>query len=135
VLERYVGRGVFDGWRQDLLEAFVRDAFADEADGSVTLRCTPHHEVSMLERIFAAMEGTYSLVASDHPFDALGRVRRPTMVVTTEHSGPIYKQMAEVVRRLVHDTSHVHLDGLGHAAAQVDPDRVAGEVLRFWRRS
>jgi pimeloyl-ACP methyl ester carboxylesterase len=39
---------------------------------------------------------------------------------------------AEVVRRLVPDASHVHLDGLGHAAAQVDPHRVAADVMRFW---
>lgn len=132
VVERYTGRGAFAGWRPDLLAAFVEGGFAEEDDGSVVLRCTPDHEVAMLRRIFAAMEGTYAFAVEPHPFDALRRVTTPTRVVTTEHSQPIYRQMAEVVLRLVPDASHVHLDGLGHSAVQVDPDRVAAEVLTHW---
>jgi pimeloyl-ACP methyl ester carboxylesterase len=133
VVERYAGRGAFVGWRPDLLEAFARDGFADAADGSVVLRCAPAHEVAMLRPIFAAMEGTYRAGRRDHPFYALRRVRCPTLVATTERSQPIYKTMADVVRRLVPDVSRLHFDGLGHTAAQVDPERVASEVLNFWR--
>lgn len=133
VLARYTGRGAFTGWRPDVLEAFVRDGFADQADGAVTLRCTPAHEVAMLRQIFAAMEGTYRVDAEPHPFDALARVGQPTLVVTTEHSPTIYDRMAEVVRRLVSQSEHLQLDGLGHSAPQVDPERVAAEALRFWR--
>jgi pimeloyl-ACP methyl ester carboxylesterase len=134
VVQRYVGRDAFAGWRSDLLEAFVRDGFADVADGSVVLRCDPAHEVEMLRPIFAAMEGTYRAGRPDHPFDALRRVQGPTLVVTTERSQPIYKTMADVVQRLVPDASRLHLDGLGHAAPQVDPERVATEVWNFWHR-
>ncbi|MCB0999199.1 MAG: alpha/beta hydrolase [Acidimicrobiales bacterium] len=132
VLERYAARGVFAGWRRDLLEAYVRDGFADTPSGEVTLRCTPAHEVAMLRRIFAAMEGTMAATDDGHVFDALARVERPTLVVTTEHSQPIYRTMADVVRRLVPGATHLHLDGLGHAAAQVDPARVGAAVRRFW---
>ena len=132
VVARYTGRGAFAGWRPDVLEAFVRDGFADEPGGAVTLRCTPSAEVAMLRQIFAAMEGTYRVGADPHPFAVLAQVHRPTLVVTTEHSQPIYDRMAEVVRRLLPNSEHVHLDGLGHAAPQVDPERVAAEVLRFW---
>lgn len=133
VLERYTGRGAFAGWRDDLLEAFVRDGFTDEIDGSVSLRCTPAREVAMLRHIFAAMEGRYRRGERDHPFAALPRVHHPTLVVTTEHSQPVYGQMSSAIRRLIPHTSHVHLEGVGHTVAQVDPDRVATEVLRFWR--
>jgi pimeloyl-ACP methyl ester carboxylesterase len=132
VRDRYTERGVFVGWRPDLLDAFVRDGFADAADGSVRSRCDPAHETAMLRHIFAAMEGTYRAGEVDHPFDALQRVRCPTRVVTTERSQPIYATMAAIVHQLVPDTSQLHLDGLGHTAAQVDPERVATEVRRFW---
>jgi pimeloyl-ACP methyl ester carboxylesterase len=133
VIERYTGRGAFVGWRPDLLEAFVRDAFADEDDGSVVLRCSPAHEVSMLRRIFAAMEGAYGVPDEPSPFDAFALVTAPVHVVSTEHSSPIYRQMVDIVRRLVPGATSLHLDALGHTAAQVDPERVADEVLRFWR--
>lgn len=133
VIERYAGRGAFAGWRPDLLEAYVRDGFEDAEDGSVALRCDPAHETAMLRRIFAAMEGTYCAGRPEHPFDALRRVRCPTLVATTEHSQPIYETMAAVVHRLVPHTSHLHFDQLGHTAAQVDPERVATEARRFWR--
>lgn len=133
VRERYTGRGAFAGWRPDLLEAFVQDGFVEVEDGSVTLRCAPANETAMLRRIFAAMECTYRAGERDHPFRALQRVSCPTLVATTEASPPIYKTMAEVVHRLVPVTSELHFDGLGHAAAQGDPGRVAAEVLRFWR--
>jgi pimeloyl-ACP methyl ester carboxylesterase len=133
VLERYAGRGVFAGWRPDLLEAFVQDGFRELDDGSVTLCCDPASETAMLRRIFAAMEGTYRAGERIHPFGALERVRCPTLVATTEHSQPIYTTMADVVHRLVPTSSRLRFDGLGHAAAQVDPGRVASEVVRFWR--
>lgn len=132
VLDRYVGRGAFIGWRADLLEAFARDGFHDLEDGSVTLRCDPANEAAMLRAIFAAMEGTYRAGQRDHPFHALERVGCPTAVATTELSQPIYKSMADVVARLVPDTARIHFESLGHTAAQVDPARVADEVLRFW---
>lgn len=132
VTGRYTGRGAFEGWRPDVLDAFVRDGFVDLADGSVALRCDPAREVEMLQSIFAAMEGAYRPDDDAHPFAALRRVRPPTAIVTTEHSQPIYGAMAGVVDRLVPDTTRLHLDGLGHLAAQVDPGRVAREVLAWW---
>ena len=132
VRDRYDGRGVFTGWCDDILDAFVHDGFADEPDGSVSLRCTPAHEVSMLRRIFAAMEGTYRGDGATNPFDALRQVPCPVLVLTTESSPPIYRQMAEALHGMVADTTAEHLDGLGHAAPQVDPTRVAESILRFW---
>jgi pimeloyl-ACP methyl ester carboxylesterase len=132
VLDRYTGRGAFDGWRADVLEAYVHDAFAEAADGSVVLRCQPVQEMAMLRPIFAVREGTYRAGRPRHPFDALRRVRQPICVATTEHSQPIYEDMADVVHRLVPDASRCHFDGLGHSAVHVDPERVAAEVRRFW---
>lgn len=132
-IERYTGRGAFEGWRRDVLEAYVRDGFADADDGSVVLRCTPATEVAMLRHVFAVMEGVYRAGDPDHPFDDLRRVTPPTFVATTEHSMPIFAEMAAVVRRLVPHAQGGRLDGLGHSAVHIDPDRVAADVLRFWR--
>ena len=133
VVERYSGRGAFTGWRPDLLEQFAQDGFRDLDDGSVALRCDPASEVSMLRRIFAAMEGTYRAGEADHPFRALAQVPCPVLIARTEHSQDVYEPMADVVERLVPDTAGLLFDGLGHLAAQVDPGRVAAEILRFWR--
>ena len=133
VAERYEGRGVFAGWQPGVLAAFVEAGFAEVADGSVTLRCTPVNEVAMLRSIFAAMEGTYRTGEGANPFSSLGLVHCPVTVATTEHSQDIYKDMAAVAARLLPDVTQVHFDGLGHVAPMVDPVRVADEVIRCWQ--
>ena len=133
VAERYEGRGAFAGWQPRVLAAFVEAGFADVADGSVTLRCTPVNEVAMLRSIFAAMEGTYRTGEGANPFSSLGLVHCPVTVATTEHSQDIYKDMAAVAARLLPDVTQVHFDGLGHVAPMVDPVRVADEVIRCWQ--
>ena len=132
VIDRYTDRGVFTGWRPDLLMAYVDDAFHEIDDTTVALTCDPTVEAVMLRHIFAAMQGSYRAGEPNHPFEMLRRVRCPTRVVTTEHSQAIYKTMADVIGRLVPNCSRAHLANLGHAAAQVDPATVAAEVLTFW---
>jgi len=136
VIGRYRTRDAFADWRLDLLEAYVGGGFHDLPDGSVALSCTPAIERSMLARIFAVMEGTYALPAGPGgartPFDALAHVPCPTVIATTERSAPIYGQMAADARRVVPGAVAHHIDGVGHAAAQIDPAGVAAAVLRFW---
>ena len=132
-LAHYHERGGFAGWHPDLLEAYVTDGFDRLPDGSISLRCTPAIEAAMLTRIFAAMEGTYHGERADHTFSALGRIDVPTVVVTTELSQPIYGQMACVAHRLIPGSSTHHLDGVGHAVAQVAPDRIAALAADFWQ--
>lgn len=134
-VSRYRERGVFAGWQPALLEAYVTDAFDHHPDGSISLRCTPTIEAAMLRRIFAAMEGSSTGERGDNPFRSVGQIECPTLILTTEHSQPIYEQMAGVAHRLVPQSSIEHLDGVGHAVTQVDPDRIAARAVRFWHDS
>ena len=136
VVERYRAREAFADWRPDLLEAYVAGGFHDLADGSVELSCAPVIERSMLSRIFAVMQGTYAGPAerpgSGNPLAALARVPVPTVIATTERSEAIYGAMAADARRVVPGCTAHHLDGAGHAAAQIDPDGVGMAVRRWW---
>lgn len=133
VVERYRTRDAFASWRLDLLEAYVAGGFHDLDDGTVALSCTPEIERSMLSRIFAVMEGRYAGGAAGNPFAALSRIPCPTLVATTEHAAPIYGQMATDARRVIPDVTAHHFAGVGHAAAQIDPDAVARAAREFWR--
>ena len=132
VLDRYRGRGIFSGWRDDLLEAYVRDGFEVGDDGSAVLRCRPSMEAAMLVPIFAVMEGRYRVDDPMQPFEALRTVDCPTLLMTTELSQPVYKQMAEVAGRLLPQAARHHLPGVGHAVAQTAPDALAELSMAFW---
>jgi pimeloyl-ACP methyl ester carboxylesterase len=131
VIERYRDRGIFEGWRPDLLDHYVRHAF-EPADGGVTLRCTPAIERQMLLRILAAMEGTYRGDARGNPFATLPDVECPVTLATTERSAPVYGQMATEAARMLRDARLVHFADVGHAVAQVAPERVADAALAAW---
>jgi pimeloyl-ACP methyl ester carboxylesterase len=125
------GRGIFSGWREDLLEAYIADGFESLPDGRVTLRCTPTIEGSMLRRIAAAMCGEHQ----SETFEPLAEIRCPVLVVTTEGSSDRYKRMASAVQRLVAETTIENLAGVGHAVPQVDPQRIAVLARNFWDRA
>ncbi len=136
VVARYRARDAFADWRLDLLEAYVGGGFDDLPDGGIELSCTPVIERSMLARIFAVMEGTYTgpreRPLAGNPFAALTRVPVPAVIATTERSESIYGAMAADARRVVPGAIVHHIDGVGHAAAQIAPDAVAAAVQRFW---
>jgi pimeloyl-ACP methyl ester carboxylesterase len=133
VIDRYRDRGIFEGWRPDLLDRYVRDAF-EPTVGGVTLRCTPAIERQMLLRIFAAMEGTYRGDARGNPFATLHDVECPITLATTERSAPVYGEMASEADRLLRDLTLIHFADVGHAVAQVAPERVADAALAAWHR-
>jgi pimeloyl-ACP methyl ester carboxylesterase len=71
--DRLEGRGIFAGWHPELLDAYITDGFEPLPDGHVTLRCTPVIEVSMLRRIWAAMDGTHPT----NTFECLNEIHCP----------------------------------------------------------
>jgi pimeloyl-ACP methyl ester carboxylesterase len=94
----------------------------------VTLRCTPKIEESILRRLVAAIEGY-------HPtgvFERLSEIRCPVLIATTEHSNPRFARMAEIAQRHIAYVTIEHLSGVGHAAPQVAPERIASLAQRFW---
>lgn len=127
-VEALTGRGIFDGWRPDLLDAYVTDGFEPHADGTLTLRCTPALEGAMLHRIAAAMNGTHQT----RTFEYLSDIQCPVLVATTEHSNPRFKRMADLAHDLIDDTTVEHLLGVGHAVPQVAPERISTLARQFW---
>lgn len=132
-LARYDGRGFFAGWRPDVLAAYVRDGFDDRADGTVSLRCAPEREWRMVTHISAAMHGEYRRGDPGNPFGALRRIDCPTMLIATEHSQPIYGQMASTAAEMIPGSSSRLLTGVGHAVPMTAPERIAALALELWR--
>jgi pimeloyl-ACP methyl ester carboxylesterase len=125
---RLDGRGIFAGWHPELLDAYITDGFESLADGHVTLRCTPAIEESMLRRIWAAMDGTHPTKT----FECLNEIPCPVLIATTANSNPRFTRMADIARRHIEHVTMEHLTGLGHAAPQVAPERIASLARRFW---
>src|SRR3954471_16326922 len=48
-LARYASRPPLGAFRADALSAYVTHGFADAADGTITLKCTPEHEAAVFE--------------------------------------------------------------------------------------
>jgi pimeloyl-ACP methyl ester carboxylesterase len=130
--EHYRTRGIFRGWQPKLLRAYVCYAFESQPDGSVSPLCTPEIELAILTPIVQAMAGTYRGDARGNPFDALDRVRCPTLITTTERSLPIFKHMAEAAKQRIPHASPHQFEDVGHCVAQVQPDAVAALARRFW---
>ncbi len=118
-----------------MLERYVEHGFRDTADGGVELQCSPEIEVAMIRTIFEAMERVYDGGPRGNAFDALARVSCPVAIAETEGSGEIYKQMVARALRLLGDGHALQFDGVGHCAAQEDPERVIAAVRSFWTRS
>jgi pimeloyl-ACP methyl ester carboxylesterase len=129
--DRLEGRGIFAGWQPELFDAYITDGFESLADGHVTLRCDPVIEESMLLRIWAAMDGTHPT----ETFECLNEIRCPVLIATTANSNPRYRRMADTARRHIENATIEHLAGLGHAAPQVAPERIASLARRFWNQT
>jgi pimeloyl-ACP methyl ester carboxylesterase len=126
--DRLQGRGIFADWHPDLLDAYITDGFELLPDGHVTLRCTPEIEESMLRRIWAAMDGTHPAKT----FECLREIHCPVLIATMANSNPRFTRMANIARRHIDDVTIEHLPGVGHAVAQVAPERIASLARRFW---
>jgi pimeloyl-ACP methyl ester carboxylesterase len=126
--DRLQGRGIFADWHPDLLDAYITDGFGPLPDGHVTLRCTPEIEESMLRRIWAAMDGTHPT----ETFEPLSEIRCPVLIATMANSNPRFTRMANIARRHIDNVTIEHLPGVGHAAPQVAPERIASLARRFW---
>jgi pimeloyl-ACP methyl ester carboxylesterase len=101
-----------------VLDDYLRDAFADEPEGGVSLKCPPAIEACMFE-----MGGNEALFAGDP-------IRVPTLVQRALggwFSAEEYAQFRPVF-------PHADLEEIdaGHMVPMDAPDVVAARVLRFW---
>jgi pimeloyl-ACP methyl ester carboxylesterase len=74
------GRGVYKGWTDESLRAYVDHALKDSPDGGVELKCRRSRE----SEIFST--------APDRMWTLLGRVRTPTLVLHATRTFPFLKE-------------------------------------------
>ncbi|MFC0669051.1 alpha/beta fold hydrolase [Azotobacter chroococcum] len=112
------GRGVFRGWSDAALRAYVRHALKEAADGGIELKCPPSREVEIFNscprRLWSALAG----------------VRTPTLLLNGQYSFPF---IARSTARWCAMSSHVSARTLpgGHCFMQERPEESAERVAAF----
>lgn len=102
----WAGRGVFAGWPDAALDAYVAHGMVEDADGSVRLACTPMWEATSFRGASTTME--QSMRAP--------RARAlPFAIVAADRTGSTVGEAAETVIRALHpDRPFVRLGHTGH---------------------
>lgn len=111
-------RGIYRGWTDAALQAFVEHALRQLPDGSVELKCRPSREAEIF---------------SSYPrrlWSSLGRVAPPTQVLYGEHSYPFVARSVARWCAINPQVSARVLPG-GHCFMQEDPQACAERVLDF----
>ncbi|WP_225789060.1 alpha/beta fold hydrolase [Pseudomonas sp. Marseille-P8916] len=111
------GRGIFKGWSDAALQAYVEHAIGDCGEG-VVLKCRPSREVEIFSSFPARM------------WPSLAQIRTPTHILHGEQSYPF---VAHSVRRLAAINPQVSAQQVpgGHCFMQEDPVAAAEQVLAF----
>ncbi len=115
------GRGVFRGWSDAALHAYVQHALKAAADGGIELKCRPSREVEIFNSCPRRL------------WSALARVRTPTLLLNGRHS---FSFVARSAARWCAMNSRITVHTLpgGHCFMQERPEesaeRVAGFLLR-----
>ncbi len=111
------GRGIFKGWADAALQAYVEHAIGDCGE-AVVLKCRPSREVEIFSSFPKRM------------WASLGAINTPTCVLYGEHTYPF---VPHSVNRLVLLNRHVSAQQVagGHCFMQEDPTMAAEQVLAF----
>lgn len=111
-------RGMFKGWRDDALQAYVQHALRDHPGGGVELKCRPSREAEIF--------GSYPR----RLWASLARITTPTLVLRGEDTYPFAARAVERWTRSNPVARRAVLPG-GHCFMQEDPDRAAAAVADF----
>lgn len=123
-LDNFASKPPFSALSQQSLAAYVAHGFAEEADGSVVLRCARETEAVIYRR---AVEGDR--------FALLADVQAPVVIACGDATDAIGPDLAaRLAAELPAGRSEV-MTGLGHFGPLEDPPRVAEAVLRDLRAS
>ena len=118
-LERYASRPPLSLLDPRALAAYVEHGFADEPDGSVSLRCRPEHEAGVFEN------------HDSGAFEMIGELTIPLVVAASgDGGGP-----AEWVHSAADQFPHLALvtyPDLTHFGPLQEPDRLAVDVSLFF---
>jgi len=111
------GRGIFKGWTDAALQAYVEHAIGDCGD-AVVLKCRPSREVEIFSSFPKRM------------WARLAAISTPTRILYGEQTYPF---VPHSVNRLVTLNRHVTARqvGGGHCFMQEDPAMAAEQVLAF----
>lgn len=111
------GRGIYKGWTDDALWAFVESALR-EVDGGVELKCRPSREAE----IFGS--------CPKRLWPSLGKIVTPTLLLYGRHTYPF---VAKSAVKLAASNGHVraHLVEGGHCFMQEFPEDSAARVADF----
>ncbi|MDZ4016906.1 alpha/beta fold hydrolase [Pseudomonas sichuanensis] len=111
------GRGIFKGWSETALHAYVEHAIGDCGE-AVVLKCRPSREVEIFSSFPARM------------WQQLLAISTPTRVLYGEHTYPFVPHSVQRLARLNSQVSAQQVAG-GHCFMQEDPAAAAEQVVAF----
>ncbi|MDQ3978928.1 MAG: alpha/beta hydrolase [Actinomycetota bacterium] len=117
--ENFMSKPPFSTLSESALRAYLEHGFADQEDGSVTLRCRREVEAEIYSR---AVEGDR--------FARLAEVECPVTVACGGATDAIRPNVAEQQVAALPHARLVVFDGLGHFGPLEDPPRVAAAIRR-----
>lgn len=111
------GRGIFKGWSDAALQAYVEHAIGECAEG-VVLKCRPSREVEIFSSFPRRM------------WQQLAHIQTPTRILYGEQTYPF---VGHSVQRLASLNSHVSVQQVpgGHCFMQEDPPLATQQILAF----
>ena len=112
------GRGIFRGWTDPALQAYVDHALKEAADGGVELKCRPSREVD----IFSSFPRRL--------WPSLGKIGTPTLLLYGSKTYAFVGQSAKRLSGLNPAVSIAEVPG-GHCFMQEHPVDTAARVLAF----
>lgn len=114
------GRGVYKGWSDEALQAFVDHALREVPEGGVALKCPPSREAE----IFAS--------APERLWSVLGRVRTPTLLLHAESTFGFVVESARRWRDINEQVQIAQMAG-GHCFMQERPAEAAQVIAAYLR--
>ncbi|MHC6225340.1 alpha/beta fold hydrolase [Pseudomonas sp. X10] len=111
------GRGIFKGWSETALQAYVEHAIGDCGEG-VVLKCRPSREVEIFSSFPARMWAT------------LGEIRTPVRILYGADTYPFVPHSAKRLAASNPAVTTQQVSG-GHCFMQERPEEAAAEVLAF----
>ncbi|WP_323114756.1 alpha/beta hydrolase [Pseudomonas guariconensis] len=111
------GRGIFKGWADASLHAYVEHAIGECGEG-VVLKCRPSREVEIFSSFPARM------------WTQMARIQTPTRILYGEHTYPFVPHSVQRLAALNHQVTALQVPG-GHCFMQEDPAAAAEQVVGF----
>lgn len=118
---RYRSKPPMDVFDAEALHCYVAHGFADQADGSVVLKCRPAVEAEV-----------YQMGARNRAFESLPEVKCPTIVARGAVDEPGPAAMAQAVAERLPSGRLAAYDDLGHFGPMQAPARLAADASRFF---